>query len=219
MYSNDVLNMARKIYDYMNIRDAKIEKSDLIAGFGHFDIKIPQHCASLYQKNLSRKILFTGGRGAGSADMKEAEAVEFKNELLRVLPAFPEKDLILESESTNTGENITFSEKILKGLDPGFTFGQGIGAVIAVASPYRQKRVHLALKKLFPRVKVYNSPPESAFEDEMKLFCDKGEDLVKHLIGELERIKVYPEKGFIEYEEIPDEIGDIYRELRALTDR
>ena len=74
MYSAELLELARPIFDYLYLQNLKVDKSDLIIGFGHFDLKIPKQCAALYHKGLAKKILFTGGRGAGSADFREAES-------------------------------------------------------------------------------------------------------------------------------------------------
>lgn len=216
MYTDKILNKAELIYSYLNLRNDKIEKSDIIVGFGHFDMKIPQRCAELYKQDLSKKILFTGGRGAGTADLKNPEAIEFEKEIENNALNIPKEDIIIESESTQTGENISFSNTILKNLNSKFCFEHGIKRIIAVASPYRQKRVYLAMKKSYPNIKVFNAPPNTTFDGEIKLFKSKNEDFIKLLLGELERIKVYPEKGFIEYEEVPNEVELAYHDLKKI---
>lgn len=210
MQYGEIINNAKLIFDFLNIRDDTICQSDLIIGFGHFDMKIPVHCGRLYSKGLSKKILFTGGVGAGSADLKQPEAIEFKQELLRKCSNIPDEDIITEEKSTNTGENIIFSEKVLLSLDHGFCFQNGIKRIIAVASPYRQRRVYLALRKLYPDLKIYNAPPQSTFEEELSLFAGKGQNLIEQVVGELEKLIVYPEKGFIIKEIIPREIMNAY---------
>ncbi len=214
MVNGKVLSEAETLFQYLYKKDLIIEKCDLIIGFGHFDMKIPRKCAQLYEQGMSRKVLFTGGRGAGSADLKKPEAVEFKLEVLRNCEAVPADGIIIEDQSTNTGENIAFSQKVLYSLNPHFTFERGIHKVIAVASPYRQRRVYLCLKKAYPHLIILNCPPESDFQQELKLFKEKNEDLVNHLIGEIERLILYPKKGFIEYERIPDDIYKIYFKLK-----
>jgi hypothetical protein len=215
MHSAEILRNARPIFHYLYLQDSQIEKSDLIIGFGHFSLKIPEQCAKLYLKGLSDKLLFTGGRGAGSADFNEAEAIEFSKVIEKTVPGIA-GNIIIESGSTNTGENISFSETILKNLDPNFCLENGIQNVIAVASPYRQRRVYLTLKKSFPHLKIFNLPPNTTFEDEINLFHTKNEDFIQLLLGELERIMFYPQKGFIEQVNIPAEIEKNFITLKQL---
>ena len=217
MYTKTMIERARLIFDYLYARDNITAPADLIVGFGHFDMKIPRHCGKLLTLGYSKKILLTGGRGAGTADLDQPEGMEFKKELGKAYPEIRREDIIVESESTNTGENILFSERILKARDPGYCFAKGIRSILAVASPYRQKRVFLCMEKLFPEVRVVNSPPPTTFEEEAKLFESKNEDFIGLLTGELERIKTYPVKGFIAPAEIPPEIDRAYLELCKLT--
>jgi uncharacterized SAM-binding protein YcdF (DUF218 family) len=209
------IKSAEIVFNYLYLRDNAVEKSDLIIGFGHFDMNIPIQCGELYGSGFGDKILFTGGIGGGSADLKRPEAVEFKSEVLSKYDFILEKNIIVEANSTNTGENILFSEKVLKGINDQFSFTNGIQSIIAVASPYRQRRVCLTLRKLFPDIKIYNSPSETNFNKEIELFASKNQDFIELVQGEMERIIVYPNKGFIDYEVIPEKIMDAYKDCKA----
>jgi len=213
MYSEETIRNAKNIFDYLNTRDKKLNKADIIIGFGHFDMKIPRYCGQLYMGGYATKILFTGGKGAGSADLQVAEGMAFKKELKKAYAEIPENCIIVESESANTSENIQYSENMLKTIDPDFCFQNGIHTAIAVACAYRQKRVWLCMKKLYPAIVVLNEPPYTTFEEEEALFCSKNQDLISLLRGELERIQTYPEKGFIAEENIPVDVMTAYRSL------
>jgi hypothetical protein len=104
----------------------------------------------------------------------------------------------------------------LQKLNSKCCFENGIERIIAVASPYRQKRVHLALKESYPNLKALNSPPKTTFEDEIELFRNKNEDFIVLLLGELERIKIYPPKGFIAYEKIPFDVQESYEAIKQI---
>lgn len=217
MYSEDVLTKARTVFDYLYMRDDDISPGDIIIGFGHFDMRIPRQCGRLYREGYSSKILLTGGRGAGTADLKDAEGVEFEKELKRTYPDIPAENVIVESDSTNTGDNIRFSEAILKRIDPRFCFEKGIQRAVAVACPYRQRRVWLCMKKLFPEVHIINAPPDTTFEYEMELYNSKKQDLILLITGEMERIKTYPAKGYTVPAEIPGPVDEAWMALsRAL---
>lgn len=214
MIDTTILNDAKQIFDYLYVKDDKDISADLIIGFGHFDLRIPRRCAELYQKGLAKKILFTGGRGAGSADLKEAEAIAFCKTLRSEYPEISSGDIIVESESTNTGENILMSNTALKKRNNGFCFENGISSVIAVASPYRQRRVWRTLQKHLPRIKLYNRPPETKYEKETALFRKKGENFIQLLIGEVERIRDYPDKGYMACERMPQIVLVAYKRLK-----
>ena len=115
----------------------------------------------------------------------------------------PDAAFIIESESTNTGENISFSQKTLLDLDDSFHFDAGIQTAILVASPYRQMRVLKSMEHLCPKVKAYNFPPESDFEAEKSLFHSKSQDSKELLDGELQRLIEYPQLGYFSAVEIP----------------
>lgn len=216
MYSEEILKKAKMVFDYLNVHDNTLTPVDLIIGFGHFDMKIPRSCGELYSKGYAERILLTGGRGAGTADLNEPEGIEFEKELRIVYPDIQKENVIVESESTNTGENIQFSENILKDANPDFCFEKGIKKVIAIASPYRQKRVYLCMKKMYPDIQVLNAPPETTFKGELEIFESKNESFIHLLLGELERIKLYPAKGFIAFEEVPVKIVQAYTKLKQL---
>jgi uncharacterized SAM-binding protein YcdF (DUF218 family) len=196
------LENAGTVFSYLSMRDPE-KKADIIVGFGHFDMNIPRQCGALYKKGLAGKILFTGGRGAGTADLEGTEGAAFRKELMRVYPDIPEDAVIVEDDSTNTGENVRFSEALLKARDPFFCFSNGIKSAIAVANPYRQRRVFLTLKKLYHYVEVVNLPPEASLQGEMLSYAGKGQDYIRLLTDEVGRLIRYPLLGYISYEPVP----------------
>lgn len=215
-YTDNVLENAKLIFDFLYIKQPP-QKADAIIGFGHFDLKIPRRCAELYLKKYAPKILFTGGVGAGSADFMFPEAVEFKNLVLKEYPQIPETDIIIEPNSTNTGENLRFMQKVLSDLNPEFTFGNGISKVLKVSNAYRQRRAYLTFKKEFPQVEVINTPAETFFQREVELYKSKGQDLLRHLSGEMERMLLYPAFGYIVADKIPEDVLQAYKLLMVFA--
>jgi hypothetical protein len=213
-YSNEVLTSARNIFNYLYIADEPV-KADAVIGFGHFDFKIPRRCAEMYLKGFVSKILFTGGVGAGSADFKYPEAIEFFNLIREEFPQIPREDIITEPYSTNTEENLRFTQDVLQKINPKFTFGNGIHSVLKVSNAYRQRRAYLTCKKIFPGVQFVNTPAVTTFENEVELYKTKDQDLLRHLSGEIERMIKYPKMGFIVEEKIPEEILREYEILKA----
>ncbi len=203
------------IFNFLYVKD-KPEPADLIIGFGHFDMKIPDTCTMHYQRGLAPRILFTGGIGAGSADLIMPEAKAFLERTRKSGPFIPEEAVFLEDKSTNTSENIVFSEKVLANAKPPLHFGKEIKRIILVANAYRQLRVMLTMKKHFPDVKLINCPPETTYEKQKLMYQLKFQNFDDLLIGEVDRIKNYPDKGWIDKIDIPPIILDIINREKKL---
>ena len=203
---------AEILFRYLAIADEP-RTADIIIGFGHFDMEIPRQCGRLYQADFARHILLTGGIGAGTADLGLPEGLAFREELRREFPGIPYAHVTVEHASTNTSENVTFSAALLREADAEFCFERGIRRVIAVASPYRQRRVMLTLNQLYPDIEVVNAPPPSTYKAERALFAGKGQALDALLAGEVERLEKYARLGYIREEPLPPEIEAAWREL------
>jgi len=197
---------AETIYAYLTARsDTPLQAADLIVGFGHFDLRIARHCGELWQRGLAPRILFTGGVGAGSADLNMPEAEAFADELRNACPDFPAGNLIIESESTNTGENIRYSLPLLKSA------GWKFESAILVATPFRQRRVNQTWSKVTDGIPHQSAPPPSNLAVDIEMFAQKGEDLLAQLPGEIDRLKTYPAHGWIDDVPIPSEVLSLMR--------
>jgi uncharacterized SAM-binding protein YcdF (DUF218 family) len=213
-YTPTQLSLAKEIFEYLYLFSEVLPHSDVIIGFGHFDLKIPRHCGELYMDGYARRIIFTGGIGSGTADLGQAEAVVFKEELRRRYPSVSTEAVIVEDRSTNTSENVQFTAEKLEMKYPDFTFGEQIKKAIIVANAYRQRRVFLTCRRNLPQVEFYNAPPATTFDEELRLFSSKGFDFVELLIGEIDRLIRYGEKEYILQENIPKKIYDSYVTLK-----
>jgi hypothetical protein len=213
MYTDQQLSQAHLLFEYLYLQDTP-QNADAVIGFGHFDTKIPQRCAELNQQGLAPRIVFTGGVGAGSADLPMPEAVFFQQWVQAHAPHIPKQALVIESASTNTADNLRFSQKLLA-EQYSLVFGTDLQKILLVANAYRQRRVYLTCRKLFPGLTFVNTPPSTTFEQEMRLFQDKNEDFVAHLVAEMQRIQDYPAKDWIEYEEIPGEVSEAWKRLHT----
>jgi uncharacterized SAM-binding protein YcdF (DUF218 family) len=163
---------------------------------------------------MAPQIIFTGGTGAGTADVKEPEALYFKKMLQQIYPGIAESTVITESASTNTGENMRFTSELLQQNYPHLAIGTGIQRAIVVANAYRQRRVFHTCQLYFPQITWINCPPETSYQAEHELFASKRENLDAHIVGEIERLLSYPAKGFISSLTIPDQIIQAYQELK-----
>lgn len=196
---------ARTIFRYLYLRDTLPPRADIIIGFGHFDPRIPRRCCELFGLLRAERIVYTGGRGAGSADLGVAEAQYFLERSRAEWPGIAPGTFVLESESTNTGENVRNTLALLEGIRP---TGRPLESltVALVANAYRQRRVYLTWRRQAPAIACVNAPTETSFERERELFAHKGQDLLEHLPGEVERLGLYAQRGYIEKVPVPAQV-------------
>ncbi len=194
-------NSAQIVYEFLSPSDeTQLEAADVIIGFGHFDQRIARQCGALWRRNLAPRIIFTGGIGAGSADLGEPEAEAFAQTLLAEFPEFPLTDLLIEPDSTNTGDNVRFT------LDRLTEAGWSIRSAILVATPFRQRRVNQTWAKVAAPFSHQSAPPTSDLATDTALFATKGEDLIDQFRGEIHRLRTYPTKRWISPIDIPDHV-------------
>lgn len=187
---------------------------DAIIGFGMFDLSLPVFCGELYAQGRVRRIVFTGGIGAGTGSLGQPEADAWRDALLRAYPDLPRERLITENRSTNTAENIDFTAALLARDFPEFSFGRGLRTALVVTSPSRLRRVKLTLQHLQPELRVTRClPPATNFDREAALYANQGQDYIAHLAGELDRIVAYPARGWIAAEPLPPEITTAHATL------
>ncbi|MEE9437633.1 MAG: YdcF family protein [Saprospiraceae bacterium] len=195
---------AKLLYQFLSPRDS-IQKVDLIMGFGHFDMRIPEECIAHYKNGFGKNILFTGGVGAGSGDFDQPESIAFLSYVKEKYTAESYSNIILETESTNTGENVAFSIQLLQEMG----LLSSIKSIGLIATPTRQLRVYLTVKKYFPNALLLNLPPKSALQIDELLHNKYEINFDNYLIGELERVIKYPELGFSSYIKVPKELKDL----------
>lgn len=197
---------AHDIYEYLALRDGDHSSADIVIGFGHFDKRIAHRCADVFHDGCAPRILFTGGRGAGTADIAASEARFLRDQALRHRPGLDPAAILTECGSTNTSGNMLLSAQLLARLDPPLRFGHEIRRALIVATPYRQRRVWLTCRKIAPAVDFVNSPPASTFTADARMMASKGLDLIQGLRGEIERLERYARLGYIEADTIPGHI-------------
>jgi uncharacterized SAM-binding protein YcdF (DUF218 family) len=78
-----------------------------------------------------------------------------------------------------------------------------------------ERRSYATFKKHWPEKKLIVTSPQISFEDyptsEIPL-----EKVIDIMVGDLQRIKLYAEKGFQVYQEIPTEVWKAYERLVEL---
>jgi uncharacterized SAM-binding protein YcdF (DUF218 family) len=206
MLTSEILSLAKLLWDYHHVNQ-QLKKSDCILALGSHDLRVAERAAELYLKGFAPLIIMSGGLGNFTKEMwTEKEADKFAD--IAVKMAVPKEAILIENKSTNTGENILFTQKLLeeKRLDP--------QSFIVVQKPYMERRSYATFKKHWPHKSLLVTSPQISFEeyptDEITM-----EKVINIMVGDLQRIKFYPEKGFQIYQEIPSKIHDAYEKLIA----
>lgn len=204
MISSENLALAKKLWDYHHTNHT-LERADCILVLGSHDLRVAERGAELYLQGWAPLLILSGGLGNFTLGMwTEKEADKFA--AIAIKMGVPEKDILVENMSTNTGENIKFTQKLLKGrgLEP--------ASFIVVQKPYMERRSYATFKTYWPDKKLMVTSPQISFEDypndEIPL-----ERVINIMVGDLQRIKEYPAKGFQIYQEIPTDVWDAYLQL------
>lgn len=196
---------AKIIWDYLLMRH-DVGPMDVIFAFGSNEIRVAERAVELYHQNYAPFIIFSGDGGRESYLSKE-EAEVFAD--IAIANGVPKDRIIKESRSTNTGENIEFTRKLLQ--EKGLNFN----SFILVHKPYMERRIYAAFRKQWPGADCIVTSPSVTFE--MYAIERRHENRwVDVLVGNLYRIKEYPAKGFQIPQNIPKEVLVAYEELVSL---
>lgn len=199
---------AKILWNYHKL-DEELKKCDIILGFGSHDLNVARRCANLYLDGYGDKIIFTGGFGRITKNLwNMTEAEKFAE--IAVCMGVPKDRIILESKSTNTGENISKTKEVLNKLNV------NPSSFIVVDKPYRERRTFATLKKQWTEIDFIITSPQYSYEE----YCDfysNGEiskdEFISIMVGDLQRIDLYGNNGFQIKQNIPNEVWHAYNEL------
>jgi len=206
MLTPDILSLAKTLWNYHQMNHV-LAKSDCILALGSHDLRVAERVAELYHQGLAPLVIMSGGLGNFTQQIwTESEADKFAK--IAIEKGVPPEAILIENKSTNTGENILFTQKLLaeKELNP--------QSFIVVQKPYMERRSYATFKKHWPDKNLSVTSPQISFEtyptDEIPL-----ERVIHIMVGDLQRIKYYPEKGFQIYQEIAPDVWQAYEKLIA----
>jgi len=200
-------SLAKIIWDYHHLNH-KLKKADCIFVLGSNDVRVAKYASELFLKNYAPFIIFSGGLGILTKDIFNKPEAEIFTDIAINL-GVPKEKIIIENKSTNTGENIIFTKKILnkKGLN--------FNKFILVQKPYMERRTYATFKKMWPKKDFIITSPKISYENYSNEIISKKQ-FIDIMVGDLQRIKKYPDKGFQIYQKIPDKVWSAYEKLIKL---
>ena len=193
--------LAEKIWDY-HLMKHQVAKADAIMVLCSHDERVAERGAQLFLEGWAPLIIFSGGHGAITRSLwSEPEAERFARIAMNL--NVPRESILIEPHSTNTGENIAFTRKLLadKALNP--------HRFIVVQKPYMERRSYATFRKLWPEKDLIVTSPQVSFQNYLAEYTNRSlsvADVVGIMVGDLQRIKLYPARGWQIEQEIPDEV-------------
>ena len=202
------LTLAETIWDYHLLKH-QIAKADAIMVLCSHDERVAERGAQLFLDGWAPLIIFSGGQGAITKTLwNEPEADRFAR--IAISMSVPRESILIENASTNTGENVQLTKKLLaeRGLDP--------QKFILVQKPYMERRTYATFRRYWPEKEVIVTSPQVSFRDYLAQYSNpslSAADVVGIMLGDLQRIKLYPARGFQIAQEIPDEVWEAFESL------
>jgi len=199
---------AETIWNYHLMRH-EVAQADAILVLCSHDERVAERGAQLFLDGWAPLLIFSGGQGVITKTLwNEPEAERFARiaESLHV----PRESILVEPHSTNTGENIEFTKRLLleRALNP-YKF-------ILVQKPYMERRSFATFRKLWPNKEVLVTSPQVSFRDYLANYSNGNispADVVSIMVGDLQRIKLYPALGYQIAQDIPDEVWGAFEVL------
>ena len=206
--NTDIQALAKKIWDYHRLKH-KLAPADAILVLCSHDDRVAERGAQLFLEGWAPLLIFSGGRGAITAKLwDEPEAEHFAR--IAVEMGVPSERILVEPNSTNTGENVRFTRQLLaeKGIDP--------QSFIVVQKPYMERRSYATFRQYWPEKQLVVTSPQVSFDDYIAQYTHSSlsaDDVIAIMLGDLQRIRLYPECGFQIAQEIPEDVWNAYEQL------
>ncbi|WP_336916846.1 YdcF family protein [Vibrio cholerae] len=197
------------LWDYLQLHQQP-DVADLILVLGSNDVRVAEHAAKLYHQGLAPYVLFSGGFGRFTQGVfNHSEAETFA--ALAKDAGVPEHAILLETQSTNSGENLHFSHQLL------VQQARPAKRILLVQKPYMERRAYATFMQQWSESveSVQVTSPAGSFFD--YLTSELTSDFVLNaMLGDFERIRDYPALGFQITQPIPEPVMQAYQALLPL---
>ncbi|MBT8044273.1 MAG: YdcF family protein [Verrucomicrobiae bacterium] len=200
----DMQEAAEMVWDY-HLLHHTLSPAEIIWVLGSNDLRVADRAVELFHANMAPTLVMSGGLGnftMGVFEKPEAEMLADRAIDLGV----PAKRILIENKSTNTGENVAFTRRLLAHAN------LAVHSVIAVQKPYMERRAYATIRAQWPEIDVQVTSPKLDFHS----YCNDDfprDTVVSIMVGDLQRIVEYPQKGFMIKQEIPPRVMTAMQKL------
>lgn len=204
MISKQSLEDAQLLWEYHQMRHDP-QPCSVAIGLGSHDLGVADATANLYKSGIVPLIVFTGATSTTTVHrMPRGEAVHYKERALEL--GIPASAILLEPKARNTGENVSFSRQLLASL------GIEVESITLVSKPYEERRAYATARRIWPEVQVYSASTSMTFDEYVESLGDPRL-VIDMLVGALQRILVYPARGYMVSQPVPGEVLLAYERL------
>ncbi|WP_416754467.1 YdcF family protein [Streptomyces sp. FW42] len=195
---------ARRVWDYHQMGHAP-QLCSVAIGLGSHDLGVADTAVDLYKRGLAPLLVFTGASSPTTRErMPRGEAVHYRERALEL--GVPSEAILVEPHARNTGENIRFSRKLLE------ESGVEVSSVLLISKPYEERRAYATARKLWPGVDVVSASTPMTFAEYVDSIGD-ARLVIDMLVGALQRLMIYPDKGFMIRQPVPADVAEAYERL------
>lgn len=204
----EIRELAERLWDYHHMNHS-LERSEVILVLCSHDTAVAGRGARLYLEGWAPLLVFSGGLGGITKNLWSEPEAELFASIAREM-GVPDSAILVETRSTNTGENVRLTRRLLagRGIEP--------RSLILVQKPYMERRAYATFKRYWPEPRVCVTSPQVSFEEYLSKYSNRAlteDDVVGIMVGDLQRVRVYPEKGFQIPQEIPADVWAAFEEL------
>lgn len=198
--------LGRVLWDYLKLGE-HLFQADAIIVMGSNDIRVAERGVTIAASGLSSTIVLCGGRGNFTSADEASEASMYAKALRRL--GVNMESVVLEDKSTNTAENLTYALAALDRID------EAPSRLILVHKPFMERRAKATADIVMPRVITRVSSPCSRYDDYPNDILTPAH-IVTAMVGDLDRILVYPAHGYQTKQYVPPVVLAASSHLKAL---
>ena len=206
-----VRRLAQVLWDYHHMHH-ELAAADAILVLCSHDVRVAERGAALFLEGWAPLLIFSGGLGSITRQLMTTPEADQFAAIARTMGVPPDR-ILIENQSTNTGENVSFTRALVqaRGLD--------LASFIVVQKPYMERRSYATFKKVWPEPEVRVTSPQVSMDEYLNAYSHGSlspHDVVSIMVGDLQRIRLYAERGFQIPQHIPDDVWAAFEELVAL---
>jgi hypothetical protein len=178
---------------------------------GTNDTRVADFAAAHYHQGTAPMLVVTGGIAHQgdllATDWNRPEAEVFADIL--IAQGVPGDRILLEPEATNTAENIRFSRRLItaRGLAP--------ARIALVMKPFMQRRVLATHVVEWPEMPATIVSWTCTFDEYCTVPGLEPDKIANIMMGDLQRIWIYAERGYSAPQRIPAEVREAYLYLKG----
>lgn len=193
------------IWKYHRCGAASPAPADLLLVTGSHDLSVAEYAAEVSRQFFFPVIVISGGLGKVTQTMGySSEAERFYSRMADL--GAPAERILLEKFARNSGENFSLTRNLLesRGLRP--------ASGLIVTKPYMERRMYATAHKQWPDV-LWQVTSSKCSLDEYMDYVDDPRLAINLMVGDLQRLVIYAERGFSSPQDIPETVLEAFEFL------